>query len=218
MRAGDDDILVNDGRRGEPETGVLQPVERAGLHIHDAFVAEAGNRLAGLGVQREQLAAGSAEEDRRGRILVAGPVFQTAHGGCAILHVVGPDFLGGLRFQRDDAVVRRGQVHDAFDDQRRDRPVASSAAAPAAAASSAAFGQAAARRAAPAVAAGIHVIGPGADQLGHILRVDLLQRRVARACQVVAEGRPIGLGKCGPGKSGAELLRSEVIRISFSIP
>ena len=76
VAAGDDDVLVDRGRRGEAEAAVDVAAD-AGLQIDRAVVAETGGRLAALGVERDQAVAGAAEQARR-RVAIARPVGDAA--------------------------------------------------------------------------------------------------------------------------------------------
>ena len=69
------------GGEESPNEEFVQAVQRAGLHIDHAFVAESGDRLAGLGVQRVSACRGRSEEDRRRGVFIARPVFQARVAG-----------------------------------------------------------------------------------------------------------------------------------------
>ena len=105
----DQDFSVDDGRR------------------HGLAVAERGlgdlhrpDRLAGLGVERDQLGVERGEIDLvaidRGAAIV-GPAAIDRDRPHVVLVV--PDLLAGLRVECVDVIERRGHIHHAVDDDRR---------------------------------------------------------------------------------------------------
>src|SRR5262249_56781482 len=84
VRARDYDILIYDRWRGEAERRVGEPIERARLHVHDALVAEAGNRLTRFRVQRVELSRRCTEKQSCGRVFVARPALEAARRRAAV--------------------------------------------------------------------------------------------------------------------------------------
>ena len=146
------------------------------LEIDVAALAERRVQCAGVGAQRDQLSQ-AREEDARRQLAVAGPVRDAAERGEPFGQLVAPDLLAGLRLERDDAIAR-GQIHHAVhhdgrdlleDFERAGRLVDR--------------GDGAARLRAQAVR-------PRLRERCDVLRVDLRQRRVARAGEVAIVGGP----------------------------
>ena len=178
--ADDDDVLVDQRHR----------VVRH-HHVHFAGLAEAGVDRAGLGVERDQTAAG--REDDAWIAAVTRPIRDAAPGRRAAGDRIPPDFLAGLRLERHDA-VRGRQIHDAVDDDRRRLGIDAAAAS--------AGGSRRGRIA-------LQGIGPHARQLRDVPGIDLLQRRIAGAGQVVAVHRPVAADRLGGAWLGAAELGEE---------
>ena len=133
-----------------------------GMHVGDALVAEALDRLAGRRIERHQLVAGAVEQARAG-LVVAGPVRHRAHRAPAHRRLEAPQLLAGLGLERHHAAVLQRDVHRRVDDDRRVLPLA-------------------ARR--------LGVELPRLGQARDVLGRDLRQRREARVPGIVAVGRP----------------------------
>ena len=117
-RADDHDVLHHQRRRVQAGLAGFQIDLLAGagnhadLQVHHAVLAEAGDQLAGLGVQLDQPVAGGDEDDAVVALAV-GPVGDAAAGklarrdgrALAFAQAVDPDQLAGLGVQRDH---RRG--------------------------------------------------------------------------------------------------------------
>ena len=114
-RGADDDHVVDDGRRRvQPDFTLLEidldllavlADHHADLHVDDAVLAEAFDRLAGLGVERDQLIAGGHIDDAIVALAV-GPVREAAAGelarspaagALALIQAVDPLQLAGAR-------------------------------------------------------------------------------------------------------------------------
>ena len=133
--AGDDQVPVDDGRRAQAVASGQSAQDLRRVEADDALRRRTRRWAAGLGVQRVELGVARAEHDLRRRAPVARPVFNATRRRVAGGQLECPDLLARRRVERDDAVVRRGQVHDAVDDERRDFARGEAgAAAPAAAA------------------------------------------------------------------------------------
>ena len=164
-------------RRPRTRVGVAAPPPPArhrrrlpGMHVGDALVAEALDRLAGRRIERPQLVAGAVEQPRA-RLVVAGPVGHRAHRAAAHRRFEAPQFLAGLGLERDHAAVLQRDVHRRADD----RPACSATCGP--------------------WHLGVEL--PRLGQLRDVLRRDLRQRREARVSRVVAVGGPAVLRQDG---------------------
>src|SRR5258705_11791643 len=90
-------------------------VHDAHFRIHEAVLAEGGDRRAGLRVELRKPVAGRDVDDALVAAAV-GPVRQSAArqlprreaGALALAHAVGPDQLARLRVERDDRSARAG--------------------------------------------------------------------------------------------------------------
>ncbi len=154
------------------------PLMAPGLQIDDALVAERGDRLAGLRVQRDEPVAGRVIEDPLVAAAV-GPVGDAASrelarrqaGALALAQAVRPDQLAGLRVERDHRASRAGRrVEHALHHQRR------------------AFELELGERA--------EVVGlepPGDLELAEVRAVDLIQRGVAAAGEIGGVVRPLAV-------------------------
>ena len=147
-------------------------------HVHLAFLAEARVDLSGVGVESDQPAAGG-EDDTRRIGAVTRPIRDTPPGGRAASDRVAPEFLAGFGFERHNA-VRGRKIHHAVHHNRRGFRVG--AAAP----------SAPARGSRGSIA--LQLIGPYRCQLRDVRGVDLLERRIVRAGQIVRVDRPVGSG------------------------
>ena len=80
----------------------------------------------------------------------------------------GPDSLAGARIERRHRTRRFGEIHDPVDDERRrlDQPVAR-------------------------VGGRLHLVGPDDPQVGHVLPVDLVERRIALRAIATGVGQPV---------------------------
>ena len=108
------------GRRRAQAVAAGQALQDLGrVQVDAALVAERVVGLAGLRVEREEPAVARAEDDLRRRLRVAGPVLDAARRGVARRELEHPHLLARRRVERDDAAVRRGDVHHAVDDERR---------------------------------------------------------------------------------------------------
>src|SRR5262249_54233371 len=87
-------------------------------HIDLAFLAECGNRLAGVGVEADQALPGRKEKTRRNARFTR-PECDASASRVAVLDLIAPDLFSSFGFQRDDAIVA-GQIHHSVDDDRRD--------------------------------------------------------------------------------------------------
>src|SRR6185437_11584398 len=154
------------------------------------------------------------EEDTRGRLRVARPVFDAARGGVRVGDFVVPELFAGFRLDGDDAVVGCWHVEDAAHDDRR---CFGCAATTSAASSSPASGRACSAAATAALRhltlrRGItrgrcyrHVISPCASQTGDVRGRDFFQRRVPLAARVMTVSWPVRLrggGECEDETNG----------------
>src|SRR6185295_6779030 len=106
VAAGDDDVLVDRGRRRQAEVAVDVAADaRLEIDRSGVAVAEALGRLAAFGVDRKQTIAGTGEESRR-RVAIAGPVGDAAAADRRGRRVA-PDDLRRFRLERDDVLPRR---------------------------------------------------------------------------------------------------------------
>ena len=127
-----DEALEHDGRRTQPVAARQVMQDLGSIQIDDAVVAKSVVGLAGLCVQRIQLAFARTENDLRGGLRVAGPIFHAARGGGAGGELKGPDFFPGGRIHGHHPGIRRRHVHRSIDDERsvfargEARPTASS--------------------------------------------------------------------------------------------
>src|SRR6185503_15342278 len=132
-RADDDDVPGDRRRRVQADFSALEidlltlADQRAELHVDDAVGAEAGNRDAGLRVERDQPVAGRDVDDALVALAV-GPVREAAAreltrrlDGARAFHLrVHPLELAGLRVERDDGAARStGREDRPLDHQRR---------------------------------------------------------------------------------------------------
>ena len=76
--AGDDEVLVHDGRRAQAVAAGQSLQDLGGVQIDDCRCRRSFVRLPGLGVERVELAVARAEDDLRRRLGVAGPIFDAA--------------------------------------------------------------------------------------------------------------------------------------------
>src|ERR1019366_4831427 len=76
--AGDHQIAIDGRRRGHRINRVGKSIRDSGAQIHLALFSEAGNGLAGFGIQRDQPAVQRTKQDSRRRALVAWPVRHAA--------------------------------------------------------------------------------------------------------------------------------------------
>ena len=145
-------------------------------------------QLSRRGVQRiETTVRGSVEDATHGRILrvdpVRHPAIDAARGQRPRQRSVGlrielPEHTSGCRLECHHAAIRRRDVHDVFDHQRR-----------------------ALDRRAFAVDEFAGLVRPGDLQLRHILAVDIVQRRVPHPAAVPSDGQPV-VARLTPSKSG----------------
>ena len=161
--AGDHEILENDRRRSDSANPVWKFVGDAGPKINRPAIAEICHRFAAAGIQSKQPAVQRAHENAalpsRTPIgyaavnkKVVGPVFVE-------FGIETPKFFASLRLQRHGPPERSRQIEQSVYHQRR-------------AFESGADGHGA------AITDLSGVIRPGYFQLGDVLLVDLLQRRV----------------------------------------
>src|SRR5204862_8007713 len=116
VAAGNDDVLVDRGRRGQAEAAV-HVAANAGLEIDrpGLAVAEPGRRLAALRVESAEAVPSAAEESRR-RVAIAWPVGDAAPADRR-RRGIAPYHSRGFRLERDDVLPRR-HVHDPVDRER----------------------------------------------------------------------------------------------------
>src|SRR5207247_4803886 len=127
-RTYDDDVLGDDWCRVQPDFPghQIHDLIVIELQVYDAVFAEALNRLAGFGVERDHLVARRDVDDP---VLAAvGPVRETPPGelargrlgALAFVEAVDPFQLTGLRVERHHGAARAGcRVQPAFDHERR---------------------------------------------------------------------------------------------------
>lgn len=122
--ADDDEILVDDGRRGLCVMQTIGSPRQVLGQIDLAPVPEAGDRLAGGRVECNQPPAAVHEDaplawsrpHRHTAMHVARAVGHLSPVRCAWVEV--PDLLAALGVERDDAVVGRAQVHHVVEHER----------------------------------------------------------------------------------------------------
>ncbi len=181
MRGADDhDVFRNDGRRVETDLAGLQ-IDRlviGRLQIDDAVDAEAGDRHAGLGVERHHPVA-RRHVNNAFVIPAVGPVRQAAareltrrrFPALAFVLAVHPQLLARFRVHGHDGAARSGgEVQDALRHQRRRLEVE--------------------------LRARTHVGGVEAPcdlQFAEVLGVNLIERRISRARQIAAVGEPFAV-------------------------
>ena len=128
--ARDHHILV-DGHRGSDRVDALGPARgHAPVQIHPSVLAEPGDQLPRLRIQREQLGVSRPHQDPPLKLPVDGslperdaPVLEVeAVVAAPFLRVELPELPARLRLQGDDPVGRRGQVEDSIHCQRRAFP------------------------------------------------------------------------------------------------
>src|SRR5262249_33187575 len=124
-----------------------QMIRDAGPQIDYAVISEAPCWNTCLRVERDQPPVSSAEQDARRSLLVARPKGDAAVLAAVRLRIVLPNLLAGLRIEGHDALVLRREVHHAIDDDSGCLEAAASLAG---------------------------MIRPGALQLRHVFRVDLV--------------------------------------------
>src|SRR6185437_1842002 len=198
--ARDDEVLI-DRRRGPYAPGLVFGCDHlSGPQVDHALIAESGNRLAGLGVQRNQPSVERAEDDCGGKALCARPVAYAAHSN-RMSAVVGPEFFSGFGIQGDYLAVAGRHIKNAIDDQRNRFRTASTRPARPWRCSVSLRGRR--RQKLGGVVDGIggrgrgrgngHIELPCDLELRHIAGIDLRQRRVARGGRSVAEAWPVRL-------------------------
>ena len=202
--AGDDEVLVDDRRRAQAVAArqALQDLRRVQIDRRPCRrtprSASRSSRRASTAWRRSsrrRFAAASARRRASTRHRASTDCPEGSWNAHASLPVVG--------IERDDAVVRRREIHRAVDDERRDftRREARTA-TPAAAAlgggrrrvSHGSVGAAGCRCAGTSVGGRrgrLHVIHPGHLQLVDVRRRHLRQRREAHAARIVTVGRPL---------------------------
>ena len=180
VRGADDDGVAGDERRRvQPDLAgdEVHDLVVVQLQIDDAVLAEAGDRGAAPGIERDEPVAGRDVENPLlpavgpVREATAGQLAGRGFGALTFPLAVHPHQLAGRRVERHHRPPRPGgRVHDATHHQRR----------------------------------GLELIfGPGTEafglesprdlQLAEIVRGDLIERRIARVAEVGAVGRPLAL-------------------------
>ena len=191
-RAGDDEVLVDLRRRRQADLPVGKPLVIPWRKSTMPLLPNVGT---GTPVRASRPTRNPPDTNRiiGGALPSPGqystPRFVTAPG-----LLVDPDFLAGVRFERNHAVVRRRHVHDAVDDDRGGLRAAHAGAAATAAATAAA--SAAGRRCGRGSRArepGRHerVVRPRGRERLHVGRRDVGQRGVARAAGIATVRGPI---------------------------
>jgi hypothetical protein len=94
---------------------VREAIEHILFNVLGPIEAEADGGLAGFGVQRHQAGIRCAKNNGGGCAFIAGPIGNAAACGPAFQKLVAPQFLSGLWFKRDHAVVGRGHVEHIID-------------------------------------------------------------------------------------------------------
>ena len=174
-------VADDDGRRAVRDVR-RHPIAIAEVadQVHHAVVAERRVGLAGRGIDGDELLAEGRDQDAFG--LAVGPVLDAAGAARQLgrqfagpaTRVVEPELLAGRRVQRGHLAVRRGGVHRAADHQGRGRVAAGVVGA---------------------LEAGVGGLpAPRHLQLGEVLGVDLVERRVLGRCQVRAVVPPFAGG------------------------
>src|SRR6516225_10318015 len=159
----------------------------ADAQIQDAFLAETRNELAGFGVESDQTAVAETGINPGRPFLVALPVGDTTErGGHVVGQFIFPDFLSGLRLERDNRVMNGGGEQQAAGHDRNrfggcQDPV----------------------RGAEIDVGGIDAILPGQLELRHIAGVDLGEPRITLAAGIAPIRRPVSL----PVRSNRETAR-----------
>ena len=175
----DDQTLIDGGWRSDGVVRVGIVIGDSGAEVDFAVVAEIEGGPAGFGVERDEAGLGGKDNARLG-FGIAGPIGDASVlGDAGAFRIIGPELLAGFGLEGDDAVLLRGEVHDAANDDGRVLPGS----------------------------AGVTgVIAPGTDQGGDVLGVDLIKRGIFHAARITAVGRPVGrvLGKESGGTQKAE--------------
>ena len=164
VRTGDSQIFVYDRRAGQPVVDVGIVVLHPDFQIDFAFIAESRDRLAGLGVHRQQKPIVGPEQNARRIVSIARPIGHAARWPADVLVGEDPDRLAGLGIERHQALMRGDHVHNAIHHQRcrLSRPVG-------------------VRR-----GCGARVEDPRLGELGRVAGIDLRQPGVAPVAGVTA--------------------------------
>src|SRR5262249_32675631 len=170
--------------------------DRIGVHIDDAVIAETRIWLSGLGVQRIEFAVSGTENDLRLRVSIATPILQPARRGVARRELVRPDLFASHRVYSGHLRIRRRDVHEAVDHQRRVSAGPKSGAEHSAPAASSTAGKLGCftRRGASTASGETrrpHVVGPGDLETANVGWRNLSERREALATGVVAVSGPL---------------------------
>ena len=196
--SGDDEVLINDGWRGEAIAAWHASHNVFGIHVDDAVVAKLQVGFAGLRIDREEPSIAGTKDNLRGRAAVAGPIFHATRSRVAAARErVRPHFFAGGRVDGHHAAIGRGHVHKSVDHQRRDGARAEAVCGTA----RKSFGSIAHRATGIArdgrrnyrgsgAADGLHVIHPGHLELVDVGGRNLGQRRKSHATGIVAIGGP----------------------------
>ena len=195
---GHDDVVGDDGGRVDADPGMALVVHGApavardaGRQVDAAVVAEAARRLAGRGVDGQQVAVGGAVEDAR--LVAVGPVGQAADAVAAgvdgeprspdHVRVVDPADGAGARVERRGEPEGRDDVDDPVHHQRGGLHV-----------ENAEVLVNLAQRVEVECLVG-RTPAPGDLQIVEVGRVDLIEARVLRAAEVAAVGGPLAVGR-----------------------
>ena len=123
LRAGNDEIAINGGRRSDGVILTRAAVFNAIAQVNRALISEIGAGLASCGVQRDQMTVIGAKKyaaiARVGALPIgdAAMLVKMAWPVMSRLRIELPNFLTGRGVERNDTICRRRKIKPIFDDK-----------------------------------------------------------------------------------------------------